>query len=50
LEGAAHKGKLYIVASKAEGEWSYQMLAVRVEDGTGRIDLLRPADAVPEEK
>jgi hypothetical protein len=50
LEGAAHKGKLYIVASKAEGEWSYQTLAVRVEGGTGRIDLLRPAGALPEEK
>jgi len=43
LEGAARKGKLYVVAKKAEGEWTYQTLAVRTEDGTGRIDLLRPA-------
>jgi hypothetical protein len=50
LEGTAHKGKLYVVAKKAEGEWSYQTLAVRTEDGTGRIDLLRPAEALPEEK
>jgi Cytochrome oxidase complex assembly protein 1 len=50
LEGAAHKGKLYIVASKAEGEWSYQILTVRVEGGTVRINLLRPPSALPEEK
>jgi hypothetical protein len=50
LEGTAHKGKLYIVASKAEGEWSYQILTVRVEGGTVRIDLLRPARTLPEEK
>jgi Cytochrome oxidase complex assembly protein 1 len=50
LEGTAHKGQLYVVAKKAEGEWSYQTLAVRVDEGKGRIDLLRPDDAVPEEK
>jgi Cytochrome oxidase complex assembly protein 1 len=50
LEGAAHKGMLYIVASKAEGEWSFQILAVRTEGGTARIDLLRPPRALPEEK
>jgi hypothetical protein len=50
LEGATRKGKLYVVAKKAEGEWSYQTLAVRTEDGTGRIDLLRPPHALPGER
>jgi Cytochrome oxidase complex assembly protein 1 len=50
LEGAAHKGKLYVVAKKAEGEWTYQTLAVRVEESQERIDLLGQTGASPEEK
>src|SRR5262245_26152365 len=50
LEGASHKAKLYVVAKKAEGEWTYQTLAVRVEGGQERIDLLRPTDDLQEEK
>jgi hypothetical protein len=50
LEGSAHKGKLHVVASKAEGEWSYQTLAASVENDTGRIDLLLPDHALPEER
>ncbi|HEY6306502.1 MAG TPA: cytochrome c oxidase assembly factor Coa1 family protein [Candidatus Angelobacter sp.] len=50
LEGAAHKGKLHVVAKKAEGEWTYQTLAVRVEDSQERIDLLGQSSASPEEK
>jgi hypothetical protein len=42
LEGAAHKGTLYVVARKAEGEWTYQTLALRVADTGERIDLLLP--------
>ena len=50
LEGTAHKGELYVVAKKFEGEWTYQTLAVRVGDDTERIDLLQPAGASSEEK
>jgi hypothetical protein len=50
LEGTVHKGQLYVAAKKAEGEWSYETLAVRVEGDAGRIDLLRPTSALPEEK
>jgi Cytochrome oxidase complex assembly protein 1 len=42
LQGTLHKGTLYVVAKKSEGEWTYQKLAVRVEDSDERIDLLRP--------
>lgn len=48
LEGAAHKGKLYVVARKSEGEWTYQTLALRPVDDTERIDLLSSAGAVKE--
>jgi hypothetical protein len=50
LEGAAHKGELYVVAKKLEGEWTYQTLAVRVGDDTERIDLRQPAGASSEER
>lgn len=50
LEGTAHKGKLYVVAKKSEGEWTYQKLVLRVEDRGERIDLLQPADALPQER
>jgi Cytochrome oxidase complex assembly protein 1 len=51
LEGPLHKGTLYVVARKSEGEWTYQKLAVRIEDSEERIDLLRPpAGLVPRER
>jgi len=42
MQGALHKGTLYVVAKKSEGEWTYQKLALRVEDTGDRIDLLSP--------
>jgi len=51
LQGALHKGTLYVVAKKSEGEWTYQKLAVRVEDSGERIDLLQPpAGLLPGER
>lgn len=51
VAGSAHKGTLYVVAKKSEGEWTYQKLALRVEDSGERIDLLRPlGGTLPEEK
>jgi hypothetical protein len=51
VAGNAHTGTLYVVAKKSEGEWTYQKLALRVEDSGERIDLLRPpGSALPEEK
>jgi Cytochrome oxidase complex assembly protein 1 len=47
LQGATDKGKLYVVARKSEGEWSYVLLAVRVEGSAERIDLLRPSQPAP---
>jgi len=51
MQGTLHKGTLYVVAKKSEGEWTYQKLALRVEDTGERIDLLSShGRAVPEEK
>ncbi len=47
LKGAAHEGKLYVVAKKSEGEWTYQTLVLKVEGSGERIDLQQPADALP---
>lgn len=51
IQGPLHKGTIYVAAKKSEGEWTYQKLAVRVEDSEERIDLLRPpAGLVPRER
>jgi hypothetical protein len=50
VQGALHKGTLYVEAKKSEGEWTYQKLALRVDDSGERIDLLRPPGRVLPEK
>ena len=50
VEGAIHKGTIHVVGKKSEGQWTYQRLALKVEDGKERIDLLAPASATREEK
>ncbi len=40
MQGTLHKGTLYVVARKSEGEWTYRTLALRVEDTGERIELL----------
>jgi len=51
LQGPLHKGTLYVVAKKSEGEWNYQKLTVRVEGSEERINLLRPpAGLLPRER
>jgi hypothetical protein len=47
ISGTAHKGTLYVVARKSEGEWTYQKLTLRLDDGPERIDLLRPPGGSP---
>src|SRR5262249_1459291 len=40
LRGSEHRGKLYVTARRAEGVWSYQSMAVRIEGTDERINLL----------
>jgi hypothetical protein len=40
LDGTAHRGTVFVIAHRSEGVWSYQNLAVRVEETGQRIDLL----------
>ena len=49
VEGSRGKGTIFVVARKSEGEWTYQNLALRIEDSTERIDLLRPSSVTPGE-
>jgi hypothetical protein len=50
VHGSIHKGAIHVVATKSQGEWTYQQLKLRVEDGSDQLDLLRPETAVPKEK
>jgi len=40
LEGSAHKGTLYVVARKLNGQWRYQTLVLSVEGGNESVDIL----------
>jgi hypothetical protein len=50
VEGSRGKGTIFVAARKSEGEWTYQNLALRIEDSRERIDLLRPSSVTPAEK
>lgn len=50
LQGTVHRGAIHVVASKSEGQWTYQKLTLKVEDGLQSLDLLEPAGATPQEK
>lgn len=50
VEGPFHKGAIHVVARKSEGEWIYQQLTLKVEDGSARVDLLEPPSAAPKDK
>ena len=40
IYGQKGKGTIYAVATKSEGKWHYSTLAVRVDGGDERIDLM----------
>jgi len=40
LKGSAHKGTLYLVARKLDGQWRYQTLGLSVEGGNDSMDIL----------
>ena len=50
LQGPIHNGAIHVVARKSEGEWTYQQLTLKVEDGSAPVDLLQPPSAAPKEK
>ena len=50
VRGPIHKGAIHVVATKSQGEWTYQQLTLKVEDSSERVDLLEPPSAVPKEK
>ena len=47
ISGPKGKGKLYIVAEKAEGKWNYSKLVVVTDEGEKRLNLL-PGEALEE--
>ena len=50
VQGSIHKGAIHVVATKSEGEWTYQQLTLKVKDSSERVDLLKPPSAEPKEK
>jgi hypothetical protein len=50
VQGPIHKGSIHVVATKSEGEWTYQQLTLKAEDSSERVDLLKPPSAEPKEK
>jgi Cytochrome oxidase complex assembly protein 1 len=50
VSGPIHKGTIHVVGTKTGGEWTYQKLTLRVEDGPEGINLLKPPGALLEEK
>jgi hypothetical protein len=47
VAGPKGKGKLYVVARKSAGLWSYETIVVEVARTGERIDLLAPAGVLP---
>lgn len=47
VSGPAGEGRLYVVAFRRTGEWTFEELLLRVEGGGGEIDLLAAAEAEP---
>jgi hypothetical protein len=45
ISGPKGKGKLYIVAEKSEGKWTYSKLVVVTDEGEKRLNLL-PSDTL----
>src|SRR5579872_2108465 len=45
LRGSAHKGTVYVVASKSAGQWSYQTMDFIVDGENGKLDLLAASNA-----
>lgn len=40
VRGQLHNGKVYVLAHKFAGKWSYERIILLVDDQEGQIDLL----------
>ena len=50
VTGSVHKGTVYVVAKKSEGQWSYQTLELGVDGESERINLMPESDLPSETK
>src|SRR6516225_8714879 len=45
VRGGIYKGAIHVVATKSEGEWTYQQLTLKVGDDSAPVDLLEAPSA-----
>ena len=50
LEGSRHNATLYVRAEEIAGVWHYSVMAVAVDNGKQRIDLLDATNSNPSQK